>query len=164
MTGFSQEEQQSVIPVLEDLLEPNPRRIKSFINGLAVEKRRLGKVVDLRLLALVFYLRTHHADIHRLLAYDPGNLALLDRVLTEDAEQPIPNPAPVQLLFRRAFHHAFPRALDKLDAAGAAEIEARQDRHRTDTAFMKLWRELLGETPGSGARQEYLSSALGALL
>jgi hypothetical protein len=139
---------------LAALLEPNPRKIKNFLNSLGLAWATRGpaggavpdaeRVVDY---ALVQYLRLYHPEVSRLLTYDPAHLASLHRVLQEGTFQPFPNASPVELLFLRAFRHAGAQALpagaepehERVEAV-VTELLARLDRHKSDRAFVLAWR------------------------
>ncbi|MBI5517071.1 MAG: hypothetical protein HY909_25050 [Deltaproteobacteria bacterium] len=141
-------------PALAALLEPNPRKIKNFLNSLALAwatREPSGTVPDGERVvdyALVQYLRLYHPEVSRLLTYDPSHLAGLHRVLQEGAFQPFPNASPVELLFLRAFRHAGAQALpagaeprhDRVEAV-VTELLARLDRHKSDRAFVLAWQK-----------------------
>jgi hypothetical protein len=141
-------------PALAALLEPNPRKIKNFLNSLALAwatREPSGTVPDGERVvdyALVQYLRLYHPEVSRLLTYDPTHLAGLHRVLQEGAFQPVPNASPVELLFLRAFRHAGAQALpagaeprhDRVEAV-VTELLARLDRHKSDRAFVLAWQK-----------------------
>jgi KAP family P-loop domain len=81
------------------LVEPNPRKLKNFVNTLAVgwSVRRScgGPEIRFSLFLLLSFLRNYHPEAYRLLAYDPAHAGDLQKVLHEGLKNPAPNSSPV---------------------------------------------------------------------
>ena len=131
------------------LVEPNPRKLKSFVNTLAVGwsiRESCGHPQsEFSLFLLLTFLRTYHPEVYRLLAYDPNTAMDLHSVLTEGTTT---SPSPIYLYFRRTFRHAFKSAFRenfestrKDEDEVVTELIARLDRHKGDQAFQDLWRQ-----------------------
>ena len=133
-------------PLLADLLEPNPRKMKNFVNNLAAAYYASDKAhaADVDAFVLVSYLRLYHPDVHRLLTYDPEQIATLHEVIVADLTQEAAVPDPVRLLFARAFRHARPLPVKPEKRADedviVDELIERLDRHKGDTAFLRAWK------------------------
>ncbi|MCI5126737.1 MAG: hypothetical protein D3925_20225, partial [Candidatus Electrothrix sp. AR5] len=152
---------------IEQLLEPNPRKIKNFINGLCATWNMLDSAHwikdegEARQFLVFHYLRQYHRSIWRLLERQPETLQLLRAVLVQTgtlepldlkdiAEQ---DQRLLMEFFSRAFSHVladnheddeqgrFHRRQD-IDAAIQAFTE-RQDRKRSDEHLCKLVAELI---------------------
>jgi hypothetical protein len=79
---------------IEALLEPNPRKVKNFLNSLCVNWQMLGcddmkTEENCRRLVMFQYLRTNHLPVWRLLEREPILLQLLLRVLVGNSNQPL---------------------------------------------------------------------------
>jgi len=140
------------LTLLVDLLEPNPRKMKNFINNLAAAHAS-SKTQDVQAFVLVSYLRLYHPDVHRLLTYDPDHVGTLHEIIRSEA-QPSPQQDPVSLLFLRAFRHARPLHVKPEKRADedviVDELIDRLDRHKGDSAFLSAWKEKYGaEIPGA---------------
>lgn len=131
------------------LVEPNPRKLKSFVNTLAVGwsiRESCGHAKsEFSLFLLLMFLRTYHPEVYRLLAYDPNSAEDLHLVLTEGTTT---SPSPIYLYFRRTFRHAFKAAFPenfestrKDQDEVVTELISRLDRHKGDRAFQDLWKE-----------------------
>ena len=75
-----------LVVMLERLLEPNPRKIKNFLNSLVAQWHLLpqGKRPEhVHLFALFHYLRLHHRPVWRLLSHQNWTPRLLLQVLSE---------------------------------------------------------------------------------
>jgi KAP family P-loop domain len=137
-----------LVQTITRLVEPNPRKIKNFVNSLAVAWRLAAGKVEIQPFLLVAYLRHYHPEVHRLLAYDPKNADDLHKALTEGLIQVSASASPVYRLFHWSFRHAFPTVgsdgVDRTDGPGRTlvvdELLARLDRHRGDAAFVELWK------------------------
>lgn len=133
--------------LLDALLEPNPRKVKNFVNSLAVAwKTCVNTDESIEPFVLVHYLKLYHPDVCRLLTYDPRHIETLHQVIMVDAKQPAPNADAVRLLFRSSFRHAFENALPLKDEPKRADVDVvvtelvnRIDRHRGDRAFIEAW-------------------------
>ncbi len=156
---------QSILPDVEALVEPNPRKIKNFLNSAAFawQLYDAGKKPDHLTFLLAQYLRSYHPEVTRLLTYDPdANLTHLNDILgqIEGGREPDPDVDPVRLVFYRSFRHARRdhrtpnpspepskekkperKALDEV----VDEVIARMDRHRTDGNFIRLWARLFSK-------------------
>ena len=82
----------AALPImLEELLEPNPRKVKNFLNSLGGQWHLLpqGKRPEhAHLFALFHYLRLYHRPVWRLLSHQNWTLRLLLQVLSE-SESPV---------------------------------------------------------------------------
>lgn len=141
------------VPLLDELLEPNPRKAKNFVNSLAVAWKTCETADEyIEPFVLVHYLKLYHPDVCRLLTYDPQHIETLHSVLVEDAILPKPNASAVRLLFRSAFRHAFDVA--PIDSPTDVEQSSpsctnRLDRHRGDRAFITAWTRLFKDAAPS---------------
>jgi hypothetical protein len=170
---------------IETLLEPNPRKIKNFVNGLcaAWAMHQAGEWIrtrkDARRFVLFHYLRQYHRPVWRLLERQPWSLHLLWAVLT--GAQPgdinhklLPgvsadNRADQRLLeeiFFRAFSHVLksPATEDKEKHGGESleqavqSFQQRRDRKRSDEHFKQLFGELIAKNTKLHPRYLYLES------
>lgn len=148
------------VELLVDLLEPNPRRIKLFLHSLATQWHLRPMPSDEELFTpyvLAQYLRQMHPDVAQLIAYDPEAVWALDEVLSADADRPRASANPRTLFLQRAFRHTFQSIVSEEGVAPARdlvnevvqEFSRRVDRHRTDTAFAKHWKNLRERNPGA---------------
>ncbi len=166
---------------IEQLLEPNPRKIKNFINGLCATWNMLdaSKWVEKSALARQFiifhYLRQYHRSIWRLLERQPETLQIL-RIALRQGNSLEPLRLNIEMrdqtllmeFFSRSFSHVLGRKEEgdryKRDDDlfhGSQDIEAaiqafqeRQDRKRSDEHFRKLFEELI--PANTNLSQEYL--------
>lgn len=131
--------------LLAEMLEPNPRKMKNFVNSLVAAYHEDGNKADAEAFVLVTYLRLYHPDVHRLLTYDPHNVDVLHEVLMAALTQDSPQTDPVRLLFLRAFRHVcrLPVVSEKRKRADedviVDELIERLDRHKGDSAFLRAW-------------------------
>jgi len=124
-------------PTLCQLLEPNPRKIKNFINSLAVWwKPHVNETFAI----LIHYLRMYHTDVFRLLSYDAAHAHQFTRVMNEGLIKLPAQMDPVYLLFYRAFRHVASELPEKDRDAIVDEMTRRIDQHRGDRAFVSMWR------------------------
>jgi len=114
--GFPED---SCLPLAEDitkLLEPNPRKVKNFLNSLCASWQVLRcpameTADNCRRLVMFQYLRQYHRPVWRILERQPALLPLLHRVLNADSGSlPVPGINQDDLhmtrqLFSRAFAH-----------------------------------------------------------
>ncbi len=152
--------------MLEELLEPNPRKIKNFLNSLSGQWHLLPRgerPEHAHLFALFHYLRLYHRPVWRLLSHQNWVLELLYRVLIKsDAKLGlIPDDYPsfsdeqaiASEMLARAFSHVL---ADNSDAATAERqhrnmplekavllFTERLDRKRSDQCFIKYLRKLV---------------------
>ena len=156
--------------MLEKLLEPNPRKIKNFLNSLGAqwhllpEAARVGE--NAHLFALFHYLRLYHRPAWRLLSHQSWTLGLLYEVLAES--KVTYEPAHSDLIIRteeqeiaramlaRAFSHVL---ADKPSGDNATPDKSqhrnmpleqavqlfteRLDRKRSDQYFINYFRDLV---------------------
>lgn len=148
--------------LIDQLCEPNPRRLKGFVVSLASAWAATGSqsppsLRDATDFVLMHYLQQVHPEVFRLVAYDPNNLQVLARVLAEIGESEnvlITNAiaSPVGVMIAHAFRHAVDKSyLREEDYRGdldrvADEVNRRLDRHKGDRAFLSCWREHFAET------------------
>ncbi|GAB6142154.1 hypothetical protein JCM14076_28830 [Methylosoma difficile] len=79
---------------IEALLEPNPRKVKNFLNSLCANWQMLrcddmDTEANCRRLVMFQYLRTNHLPVWRLLEREPILLQLLQRVLVGNSNEPL---------------------------------------------------------------------------
>ncbi|MCB9610786.1 MAG: hypothetical protein H6716_29650, partial [Polyangiaceae bacterium] len=142
----------TLIGLVDELVEPNPRRLKNFVNGLSAawcaEPDEKGSLETFELFVLLHYLREAHPDVFRFLAYDPTRLGDLTQALESgDQGLGLPKTTPSQVFFRSVFRHAFALAFEEgsKDPSAADHHELatrfreRLDRHRSDAAFVARW-------------------------
>ena len=156
--------------MLEELLEPNPRKIKNFLNSLGAqwhllpEAARVGE--NAHLFVLFHYLRLYHRPAWRLLSHQSWTLGLLYEVLAES--KVAYEPAHSDLIIRteeqeiaramlaRAFSHVL---ADKPSGDNATPDKSqhrnmpleqavqlfteRLDRKRSDQYFINYFRDLV---------------------
>ena len=144
-----------------DLAEPNPRKLKSFVAGLAAGWSVYGAdrgEEEIERFLLLHYLRSYHPDVYRLLSYDPEQVATLWKVLSEGLEQMEPGASSVAYFFLAAFEHAAEAAFGDQEevtregrSAVASQLTRRLDRHKGDRAFIALWQSTLKDGDGADA-------------
>ena len=158
-----------LVVMLERLLEPNPRKVKNFLNSLSAHWRLLPKSVRARnahLFVLFHYLRLYHRPAWRLLSHQSWTLGLLYEVLAES--KVAYEPAHSDLIIRteeqeiaramlaRAFSHVL---ADKPSGDNATPDKSqhrnmpleqavqlfteRLDRKRSDQYFINYFRDLV---------------------
>lgn len=157
---------------IEALLEPNPRKVKNFVNGLIAQWRILNasswinrndKSEACRFV-LFFYIQQYHRAIWRLLERQQGALCYLNAVVNDKTINEIPKnlgnlhteqQTLLMEMFRRALSHVLSdkqsadeendkHGLQSLDDAVAAFIN-RQDRKRSDEYMIEMFKELISE-------------------
>ncbi|MDY7092993.1 MAG: P-loop NTPase fold protein [Acidobacteriota bacterium] len=130
---------------IEELVEPNPRKLKTFVSGLSAGWAIEGKSSeDFGFYLLLTYLRTVHPDVYRLLAYEPSYVGNLHEILADGS---LPNtPTPVDYFLHRALRHAFDhlQGLKELPERPDTdlvvdELIERLDHLRGDRAFREQW-------------------------
>ena len=152
--------------MLEELLEPNPRKIKNFLNSLVAQWHLLPqgeRPEHAHLFALFHYLRLYHRPVWRLLSHQNWVLELLYQVLVKPGAKLglIPDDYPsfedeqtiATEMLARAFSHVL---ADNSDAATAERqhrnmplekavllFTERLDRKRSDQCFIKYLRKLV---------------------
>ena len=111
--------------ILEVLLEPNPRKVKNFLNSLGAHWRLLPKDAcvpeNIHLFVLFQYLRLYHRPVWRLLSHQSWTLELLYQVLNKDnaplslIRDNIVIPPEEQTIARDMMKRAFSHVLDNSD-------------------------------------------------
>lgn len=137
------------VDLLDRLVEPNPRKMKNFVNSLAVAWRTCEAPDDyIQPFVLVHYLKSYHPEVCRLLTYDPKQIETFHKVVMEDSRQPSANADSVRLFFRSAFRHVFDNPLNNVAEPVQSDFDevveqfvSRLDRHRGDRAFLQVWEE-----------------------
>ena len=161
-----EQERERMAADIERLLEPNPRKVKNFINSLCAAWAMHGAADrangdSARRFVLYQYLRLYHRNIWRLLERQPTTLRLLWSILQQspptdglglqgmdEADQRL-----LKQIFTRAFCHVLredkpsddiqPQSHRNQDMETAIkDFRERQDRKRSDEAFVALFREL----------------------
>ena len=161
---------------IERLLEPNPRKLKNFINSLCAGWALHGAGawagwtdgVEARRFVLFQYLRLYHPRLWRLLERQPVTLVLLWHVLSK-SEPGIEGleleslDKDAQRLLEQFFSHAFCHVLADDSDSGSFDVklhrtqdidkaleafEHRQDRKRSDETFVAAFRTLYPSEPG----------------
>ncbi|MCP4657516.1 MAG: hypothetical protein GY856_19090 [bacterium] len=171
--GFPKPEQ--LAKLIEDLLEPNPRKIKNFVNGACASwglfrgAPEAGELKFAQRFLLFHYLRTQHKPVWRLLERQPWSLMILSKVLTGGADQTLELPPGVdpdeqgilEALLFRAFAHVLkadtfePGFHRHIPIAEAVELfQQRIDRKRSDEHFIRWYRKLI--TPEMDLPDEFL--------
>ncbi|WP_200382203.1 KAP family P-loop NTPase fold protein [Thiococcus pfennigii] len=166
---------------VERLLEPNPRKIKNFVNSLCAAwamhgcRDWIGASDDFegeaRRFALLHYLRHYHRPVWRLLERQPEALQALFGVLCgAEGFEPI-SAGDEQGLLREIFFRAFSHVLqtknpDLTDRHGNESLDEvvkrfheRRDRKRSDDNFRALFRELFDQARRIDPRHIYLVTA-----
>ena len=153
--------------LIEALLEPNPRKIKNFVNSVCAswglfQAWATGtdeeRVKFAQRFLLFQYLRVQHKPVWRILERQPQALRLLTRVLVGAPEQEmdlkgtnmnLADQRILELLFFRSFSHVLKddAALDDrhrhIPIAEAVELlHDRIDRKRSDECFIRYYRGL----------------------
>jgi hypothetical protein len=145
---------------ISQLLEPNPRKIKNFLNSLCASWALFkGKSQAIDSFVLFHYLRLYHKSVWRLLERQPWALQVLTKVLIEspDEIQDLPQwvgDAEQRMLweiFSRAFAHVLRQEADddekkhrhlELDEAVRLS-EQRIDRKRSDEYFISWYKQVI---------------------
>ena len=151
--GETDDERKAWAKDIVALVEPNPRKMKNFLNSLAAcwQVTPPKDPEGYQPFLLAAYLRAYHPDVFRLVSYAPGQVQGLHRVLSEQGVGSQVSPA--DYFLNNAFRHAFSRIAGFGDDgpkrgdsdAVVTELTDRLDRHRSDTAFLKLWMNTYGE-------------------
>jgi KAP-like P-loop domain-containing protein len=152
-----------------ELLEPNPRKLKNFVNSACAGWGMLtaaGAVPSLedpegadfaKRFLLLQYLRAQHKPVWRLLERQPWALRVLGKVLTGTVPQKLPawvsweQQRMLEHLFVRAFAHILGHEGEQTDRhrflpiAEAVDLaNQRIDRKRSDDCFARYFRDLIG--------------------
>ncbi len=152
--GFPDDAVPSLAKDIQALLEPNPRKVKNFLNSLCANWQVLHcaamhSEANCRRLVMFQYLRNNHLPVWRLLEREPILLQLLHRVLV-GSKEPITGHLSTddlrmtEEIFSRSFAHVLKHdnademklhRSQSLDAAVDKAIE-RLDRRRSDQYFV----------------------------
>ncbi len=147
----------NLVEDIEALLEPNPRKVKNFLNSLCanwqvLRCKDMESEANCRRLVMFQYLRTNHRPVWRLLEREPVLLQLLHRVLVGNSSEPLnglqgymtkDDLRMTQEIFSRSFTHVLKHDADdmklhrnlSLDKAVDHALE-RLDRKRSDQYFV----------------------------
>lgn len=149
---------------ITSLLEPNPRKVKNFLNSLCASWAVLRcagmeTAENCRRLVMFQYLRQYHRPVWRILERQPLLLPVLYRELIDSPEPlaglPIhTDPDALRItreIFSRSFSHVLRQLLDEDDKLHRREsldavvknFQERLDRRRSDEYFVALMREIL---------------------
>ena len=153
-----------------NLLEPNPRKVKNFVNGLVAQWRILDakswineeNIEEARRFVMFFYIQQYHRSIWRLLERQPEVLMYLKFVLGRDGAADKPKEIEgfgseqqqmLTEILKRAFSHILPNredTNDDKDKHGSQKIDDavtdfinRQDRKRSDEYLITLFEALI---------------------
>jgi hypothetical protein len=156
--------------LVAELLEPNPRKVKNFVNGAcacwglfqhaqAAAEGDVTKGRDFARRFLLFhYLRVQHKPVWRLLERQPWSLRILTKVLTGAADQMVKLPETIDAADQRLLEHLLVRSFAHVlrDDAGAEErhrhlpigeavelFQQRIDRKRSDELFIRHYKDLI---------------------
>ncbi|HZF10676.1 MAG TPA: P-loop NTPase fold protein [Thermoanaerobaculia bacterium] len=153
--------------LIEELLEPNPRKIKNFVNSACVgwEMLKAARAVPPGKPAIEFagrfllfqYLRFQHKQVWRLLERQPWALRVLGKVLIGTVPQRLPpwvtweQQRMLEHLFMRSFAHILGHEGDQADrhlylsiAEAVNLANQRIDSKRSDDCFVRYFRTLIG--------------------
>ena len=157
----------AALPImLEELLEPNPRKIKNFLNSLVAQWHLLPqgeRPEHAHLFALFHYLRLYHRPVWRLLSHQNWVLELLYRVLIKsDAKLGLlpdnslsfaNEQAMAKEMLARAFSHVLADSSDVTTAErqhrnmpleqAVQLFTEKLDRKRSDQCFIVYLRKLV---------------------
>jgi hypothetical protein len=161
---------------IEALLEPNPRKVKNFLNSLCANWQMLRCPAmeieeNCRRLVMFQYLRANHRPVWRLLEREPLLLQLLHRVFNESNEPLIGLPSHLgkddlrmtEEIFSRSFAHVLKHdnpddmklhRRQTLDMAVDKALE-KLDRRRSDQYFVN-WVNGGGLVPEDNLPRMYL--------
>ncbi len=175
--------------LIHRLLEPNPRKIKNFVNsvcaswgifrhGFPTALEGEPRARHAKRFLLFQYLRTHHRPVWRILERQPWSLQLLTKVLGKGQTTDILLPEQIdpddQRLLEKLFFRSFSHVLrddrgTKADAerfhrhlpiAEAVELfEQRIDRKRSDDCFIENYRDLITSEMALPAEFLYLKES-----
>lgn len=152
---------------IELLIEPNPRKIKNFVNGLCVAWQIIGAKDfvktrnECRLFVMYQYLQQYHHSVWRVLERQPKAFFYFWEVVTRANAADVVAKRPKGLdpksqdllkeMFRRAFSHVLENTADpETNKHGSEDIEQavenflhRLDRKRSDEYLCKILRKLV---------------------
>jgi hypothetical protein len=154
--------------VILELLEPNPRKIKNFVNsacagwgmllaaGAVPASEEKVRIEFTQRFLLFQYLRAQHKTVWRLLERQPWALKVLGKVLTGTVPQKVlgvswEEQRMLEHIFVRAFAHILEHVGEEADhhrylpIAEAVELASQRiDRKRSDECFARYFRTLVG--------------------
>ena len=166
--------------MLEELLEPNPRKIKNFLNSFVAQWHLLPqgeRPKHAHLFALFHYLRLYHRPVWRLLSHQNWVLELLYQVLVnpgaklglipDDYPNFLDEQAIASQMLARAFSHVLADNSDAITAErqhrnmpleqAVQLFTERLDRKRSDQCFIEYLRKLvLSDDAGSSKAAKLL--------
>ena len=150
----------SFIKVVTDLLEPNPRKVKNFLNSFVIQWKARPKFTGpeeendrtfdsvarkTRLIqfVMIHYLRLYHPCVFRLLEQDPNLFDIFcDLVTSGRLEANVPE---VEIFYEEFEHTLLPDLSEKTDDVAErikihrrALLKDRRDILRGDKAFVKM--------------------------
>jgi hypothetical protein len=165
--GFPAEAVESLSNDIIGLLEPNPRKVKNFLNSLCISWQMLrcpemATEINCRRLVMYQYLRLNHRPVWRILERQPVMLAVLQRVFFDSNDPVAGLPQGVddddlrmtKEIFSRSFAHVLKHTdpndmklhrSQSLEQAADRALE-RLDRKRSDEYFVSWAREWLAPT------------------
>lgn len=155
---------QSLAQDIQKLLEPNPRKIKNFVNGfcaawnlhgIALPEPADAAAREVRRFLLFYYLRLYHRPVWRLLERQPWSLKVLHWVINgagPEAKIGLPDGVDIdaqrilEKFFFRAFSHVLPNPKpDEEKSHGSEDLDQavnrfqeRQDRKRSDEYWCRM--------------------------
>lgn len=174
--GFPSSATANLIEDIEALLEPNPRKVKNFLNSLCanwqvLRCKDMETEANCRRLVMFQYLRTNHRPVWRLLEREPVLLQLLHRVLVGNSSEPLnglqgymtkDDLRMTQEIFSRSFTHVLKHDDDDMKLHRNQSLEKavdhaleRLDRKRSDQYFVN-WVNTGGLAPDDVLPMMYL--------
>ncbi len=161
---FPEETCPSLAEDITNLLEPNPRKVKNFLNSLCANWHvlccpEMETPENCRRLVMFQYLRQYHRPVWRILERQPFLLALLHRVINDSPDPLSHLPKSIDMddlrmtreIFSRSFAHVLKHnnaddmkqhRSQTLDIAAERALE-RLDRNRSDNYFVAWARQSL---------------------
>ena len=165
---------------IEQLIEPNPRKIKNFINSLCANWQMFGgdnvfkTQEQQQRFILMHYLRFNHREVWSILERQAWTLRLLHKILTRSSTDPIlpdnlneADQVAVKEIFSRSFTHVLQDDLSKdetdkhrlMDLEKAVDLfHQRRDRKRSDEHFIQLFKALFAADEDLPAEFLYLNN------
>lgn len=87
-TNYKINDEPDIASLISSIIEPNPRKVKNFLNALHAFWETIRKDVenhdefDFAHLVLLLYLKLYYSDVYRTIEYDPKNLIILANVFS----------------------------------------------------------------------------------
>ncbi|MDM8515045.1 P-loop NTPase fold protein [Desulfobacterales bacterium HSG16] len=168
--------------IIEELLEPNPRKIKNFLNSLCAAwnqfnfKERAKDSDDVYRFIMFQYIRLYHRPVWRILERQPKALMILRQVLVGVPDEQLPEDVAfeedlqgvLKELFTRIFIHVvkddeknpedqklYHRSIP-IDQA-VTLFEERLDRKRSDEVIVRLFKKFIPKNMALADIYLYLS-------